>query len=47
MLVPFIDKYEEIGTYDAKFAEEARKRSREHHDGLTLGRAILKVLGVA
>ena len=32
---------------DAEFAAAARKRSVEAHDGKILGRALLRVLGIA
>ncbi|WVR04901.1 hypothetical protein IAU60_001913 [Kwoniella sp. DSM 27419] len=47
ILVPFIDNYEQKGTFDAKFAEEARENSRKQHDGERLGKVLLRVLGVA
>ncbi|KAM0791697.1 hypothetical protein ACM66B_003970 [Microbotryomycetes sp. NB124-2] len=47
IIIPFIDQYLESGAFDEQTAEEGRKRTREPHDGQILGRAILKVLGVA
>ncbi|KAK4054968.1 hypothetical protein OIO90_003309 [Microbotryomycetes sp. JL221] len=47
IIVPFIDEYEQSGTITKEFAQESRQKAKEHHDGKILGRAILKVLGVA
>ncbi|KAK4050604.1 hypothetical protein OIV83_003330 [Microbotryomycetes sp. JL201] len=47
IIIPFIDQYLESGAIDEQTADEGRKRTKEPHDGDILGRAILKVLGVA
>ncbi|WVQ99799.1 hypothetical protein IAU59_006941 [Kwoniella sp. CBS 9459] len=47
ILIPFIDNYEKDGTFDAEFAEKARKQSKEKHDGERVGKILLRVLGVA
>ncbi|OCF30868.1 hypothetical protein I316_07501 [Kwoniella heveanensis BCC8398] len=47
ILIPFIDNYEKDGTFDAEFAEKARKQSKAAHDGERVGRILLRVLGVA
>jgi hypothetical protein len=47
IIIPFIDEYEKDGTFDAEFAEKARKQTKEPHDGESVGRVLLKVLGVA
>lgn len=47
ILLPLIDGYVASGELDEEFAKGARERARAHHDGESLGRALLKVLGVA
>lgn len=47
IIVPFIDSYEEDGTYTAEFAEKAREAARKKHDGVRVGKILLKVLGIA
>lgn len=47
ILVPFIGDYEADGTFTPAFAQAARERARRPHQGRELGRAMLKVLGIA
>jgi hypothetical protein len=46
IIIPFIDNYEKEGTFDAEFAEKARKQTKLEHDGQRIGRVLLKVLGI-
>lgn len=46
IIEPFIDEYEAQGVLKPDFAEAARGRTREVHDGAVLGRSMLAVMGV-
>lgn len=47
IIEPFISAYESDGTFTAEFAEQARKQTRKEHNGVRVGKVLLKVLGVA
>lgn len=45
IILPLIEGYLSDGKIDSQTAETARQKTKEEHDGLHVGRALIAVLG--